>query len=108
MHAESSDLGWASVFSAVGYKQLSNALHTVIICSLRRPVFLATNEQHPLELLTNFRPGNMVLLKTVLNSLGSFEMQDFYPVKETKSIVGREVHVYISKENFSFRSPKKH
>lgn len=47
------------------------------------------------------RPGSAFLLKIVLGSLFSLKYK-ILPCKGTRSVIGREVHVYTSKETFLF------
>lgn len=103
VHAESSELGWASVFNAVACKQLSNALHPVISAPCEDQFCqLWLSSTHWYYYWWTFRPGNIVLLKSVPNSLSFFWNARFSSCKERRSIVGREVHVYISKGIFLF------
>lgn len=49
----------------------------------------------------SLKPGSVFLLKSVLDSLFSLKCK-ILPCKGTRSVVGREVHVYTSKETFLF------
>lgn len=103
VHAESSETDFAPVLNAVGYQQLTNALLTAIFCCLWRwccaghvwAVLTGNINELPL------RPGSAFLLKIVLGSLFSLKYK-ILPCKGTRSVIGREVHVYTSKETFLF------